>query len=83
MAVITDSKHIITITPDYVAFNYRGRGCYRVNDCPRTSNEKDIILHGYSLLTEYFSFFFDSPDVLRAVKEVDEQISWIGQGELF
>ena len=78
--VITDSKHIITITPDYVAFNYRGRGCYRVNDCPRTTNEKDIILHGYSLLTSYFS---DSPDVSRAIREVDEQISWIGQGELF
>ena len=24
--VLSDSKHIITITPDYVAFNYRGRG---------------------------------------------------------
>ena len=23
--VLSDSKHIITITPDYVAFNYRGR----------------------------------------------------------
>ena len=78
--VISDSKHIITITPDYVAFNYRGRGCYRVNDCPRTSNEKDIILHGYGLLTSYFS---DSPDVQKAIREVDEQISWIGQGELF
>ena len=79
--VLSDSKHIITITPDYVAFNYRGRGCYRVNS--GKGSEKDIILHGYNLLSEYFAYFSDSPDVSRAIREVDEQISWIGQGELF
>ena len=81
--VLSDSKHIITITPDYVAFNYRGRGCYRVNDCSPFENEKEVILHGYNLLSEYFAYFSDSPDISRAIREVDEQISWIGQGELF
>ena len=77
---MTDSHNIITITPSYVFFNFRGRGCYRVNDFEEEKGELEMALHGLSLLTPYFT---PQPEILRAKREVEEQISWIGQGELF
>ena len=46
MRTFTDSHSIITITPDYVFFNFRGRGCYRVNDFRPEGGEEEMALHG-------------------------------------
>lgn len=78
MKTLQDSRGIITISPSYVFFNFRGCGCYRVNDY--TGGEEEMALHGLNLLSPYFT---QHPDILRAKREVEEQISWIGQGELF
>ena len=80
MKTLQDSRGIITISPDYVFFNFRGRGCYRVNDFEEEKGELEMALHGLNLLSPYLS---QQPDILRAKREVEEQISWIGQGELF
>lgn len=80
MKTLTDSHNIITITPSYVFFNFRGQGCYRVNDFKEEGGEEEMALHGLALLAPYFT---QHPDILRAKREVEEQISWIGQGELF
>lgn len=74
-----DSNGIIEITPSIIFFNFRGQGCYVSN------REKETERKTYEDALEYLSSHLDTeqPEVIRAKREIEEQMADIGQLYLF
>lgn len=74
-----DSNNIIEITPSFIFFNFRGSGCF-VSNSPRATETET-----YTAALDYLSSHLDTenPEVLRAKKEIEEQMADIGQLYLF
>jgi hypothetical protein len=74
-----DSNNIIEITPSFIFFNFRGNGCY-VSNSPK-EDEKETYTDALDYLASHLDT--DQPEVVRAKKEVEEQIGELGQLYLF